>query len=133
MKLFVTSALLLALSVAGVASAGSVVRNSGNAGPDLQAASGLITVDGHADRGTGFTVTHPSTGEYTIAFNRGFLGKACASMVVSGTGPTPVTAIVIPTLCQPTARFAVFLYHNGKEDKLVDSGFQFIALETPLH
>ena len=44
---------------------------------------GLINGDGTISQGTGFTVTHPSDGEYVVSFPAGTLGTFCPPVVTA--------------------------------------------------
>ncbi len=125
MKWFVVVALGIAATLGGAVSAGSFQRYYVQPATAPVVQGGMVSAEGHRERGDGFTVARVATGTYSIRFERGYLGPSCAGMVVTSIGPEPVQAIAHPVLCQPTAAFSVVLSRKGQP---VDSGFQFIAV-----
>lgn len=126
MRYLIIGALGLAVFLAGPASASYIGRPASNANPNV--AAGLVEADGHILRGVGFRVHHGGTGEYTITFDRGYLGSECAEMVVTPARGAFAIGSTTPNVCQPSAVFSVdFQTASGTP---VDVDFNFVAVEA---
>jgi|SRR5579883_393949 len=125
MRYLMIGALGLAVSLAGTASASYIVRGPlASANPNV--AAGLVLSDGHILRGTGFRARHDATGEYTITFDRGYLGSECAELIVTPT--KPALGSTRPNVCQPSAIFTVSFEDTSGAP--VDEDFNFVAVEA---
>ncbi len=124
MKPWVVLAAAFAIALAGPAYANIYNRYVAPGAGGSVVVSGLVTANGHVDRGSGFSVSRVGVGEYSIDFKSGTF-QECAGMTVTSAREQAI-AVVVPRICQPTTHFLVLMYENGSAAP-VDSAFQFIA------
>ncbi len=117
----------LAIALVGPAS-GSTFRYLDPAVASPRVVAGEIDANGNVVRGSGFTVAHPSPGQYEIRFVNNSL-RGCGAMTV-----TPVIrfsyADVLGQSSQPNCgrKYHVAIYEISQQ-RYVDDPFQFVAVE----
>jgi hypothetical protein len=89
--------------------------------------SGQVNYDGTINYGTGFSVTHNSTGNYTISFDTAFNAPPAVSATQIAPQSVHVQCAALPSIT--TSSFTVF-FQNVSNYVCYDTGFTFIAVET---
>jgi hypothetical protein len=107
----------------------------GPAGSGVKTIAGEMNTDGSIIEGSGFSVTHNSTGDYTVSFPPG-TWSGCTSPVATVTpltifGGGARTARIIGAGCvsDGSGSFRVFIETVGSSPALTDSMFDFIAAQ----
>jgi hypothetical protein len=87
---------------------------------NLRIVRGVVGSQGNRIAGSGFAVSHPTTGEYTITFTPPFAGVPSVTAMVNLTSP----AVHILSTTVTANRCELLSFGNGEGD----TDFQFIAV-----
>jgi len=91
---------------------------------NLRIIRGVVTAAGGIIVGSGFTVSHPSSGLYTITFSTAFTGAPAVTVSADSGGSVPLVA----TTDGATANYVSFKLFYSTSGSANDGAFHFIAV-----
>ncbi|HLY01978.1 MAG TPA: hypothetical protein VKR56_05710 [Candidatus Cybelea sp.] len=123
------------LATTGIASATTRYYNTpayGVAQPDktTKVLGGIVNQNGGIVYGSGFSVSHPSTGEYVITINNGVF-KTCpvVNITPAGTNTSPPLANLYSYGCGSGGVSLTVLMIGSTNGDLENNSFQFTAMQ----
>jgi hypothetical protein len=128
LRRFIIPGLVLAIALAGSASAGTLYRfPAPQTVQGGQMVAGDIKADGKIVYGKGFTASRTGPGTYYIEFPNGYFAPSgCASMVVEPSSAKPLTSDVTG-ICTPHPYFRVIFFNAIGHTQ--DAAFHFIVVQ----
>ena len=114
-----------ALEVRGNIKLGGIGQYFAPSGEEnLRIVRGIVGTTGNIIGGSGFTVTHDASGQYTVTFNTSFSGPP--AVIATGVGDGTSVAMAAPV----TSISAIFLVSDLRPDagSHADRTFHFIAI-----
>ncbi|HET6275365.1 MAG TPA: hypothetical protein VFE16_05420 [Candidatus Cybelea sp.] len=135
MRLFLIIVVVVAIAWMAQASAATFYRYESPATAGPKTVAGIVSDTGQIEEGSGFSVSHLTTGEYNIRFEKGFFPTGCGAMLVQTWGRAPV---IHQLNVLGSARALDCQVHNpyfhvvlrATDGTLRDDHFQFIAVGT---